>query len=482
MKFFTRLGLLALGLACAKTAQAAPPQHAPHDMPVVIWPTMTPAGDQSAPLPVHRPAQTEAVFDRAQELDATLKDGAQDLGFSLRVSDPGPAAGHTRDLDLIERAAQDSADGTAGTWVVSPRVEYDGNDDYTVRLVGVPPKGRELRVRVETVKGADVAARGLVMLRDLLSPATAAQASVSEEQREQVNAQAGQGMMGPLRSQGRALLAVNGALFGGYVAFSIQRASGNDDPRVLYPLLALGTAGGLGAALLAGEEWDISTGDALVLSGAAWWSAGSGVLLANGFNVGPLTDRYAWGVGAGLGGLALGTFALTRSKMDEGDAVLVNSGAALGMALGGASELFYRGTTDTTLVTPYTGSGLGAAIGLVGGGTLATFVTVSPSRALLIDLGTGLGGLAGAAAASPLVFEDLNPGKSRGFIAIAGGSALVGGGVAWFLTRNSDHEKIPAPAPPPQSAHVVPFGGVVGSSATPSGQVPAYGGGLRGDF
>jgi hypothetical protein len=478
MMFRRAIPLLALGLACAKTANAAPPQH---DMPVVIWPTMTPAGDQAAPAPVHRPAQTEAVFDRAQELDATLKDGAQDLGFSLRVSDAGPAAGHARDQDLIDRAAVDSEDGTPGTWVVSPRVEYDGNDDYTVRIVAVPPKGRELRVRVETVKGADVAARGLVMLRDLLSPATAAQASVSEEQRESVNAQAGQGVMGPLRSQGRALLAVNGALFGAYVAFSIQRASGNDDPRVLYPLLAVGTAGGLGAALLAGEEWDISTGDAWVLSGAAWWGAGSGVLLANGFNVGPLTDRYAWGVGAGLGGLALGTFALTRSKMDEGDAVLVNSGAALGFVLGGASELFYRGTTDTSVVTPYTGSGLGAAIGLVGGGTLASFVTVSPSRALLIDLGTGLGGLAGAAAASPLVFDNLNPGKSRGFIAIAGGSALVGGGIAWFMTRNADHDK-PLVQEKARASHVVPFGGVVGQSATPSGQVPAYGGGLRGDF
>ncbi|MEO8875769.1 MAG: hypothetical protein ABI461_09300 [Polyangiaceae bacterium] len=475
---------MALGLAMPGIAQAAPPRaaaHETHESPVVIWPALTPVGDQGAVAAVHRPLQTEAVFDRAQELDATLRDGAQDLGYALRVSDAGPAAGHMRDQDLIDRAAQGDVDATAGTWVVSPRVEYAGNDDYVVRLVAVPPKGRELRVRVETVKGPDVAARGLVMLRDLLSPSTAAQASASEAQRERVDDQAGQGVMMPIRSQGRALLAINGALFGAYVAFSIQRASGSDDPRVLYPLLALGTGGGLGAALLVADDWDISTGDAWVLSGAAWWGAGSGVLLANGLNVGPLTDRYAWGVGAGLGGLALGTFALTRSKMDEGDAVLVNSGAALGFALGGASELFYRGTTNTSEVTPYTGSGLGAAIGLVGGGTLASFVTVSPSRALLIDLGTGLGGLAGAAAASPLVFENLNPGKSRGFIAITGGTALLGGGLAWLLTRSSDHEK-PKPSPPVSSAHVVPFGGVVGASATPNGQVPAYGGGIRGDF
>jgi len=484
-----RAGVLASLLVAPSSAIAAPQRgsetdHAPatRESPVVIWPAMTPAGDQANPIAIHRPLQTEAVFDRAQELDATLRDGAQDLGYALRVSDPGPAPGHVRDQDLLDRAAQgDAADATAGTWVVSPRVEYSGNDDYVVRLVAVPPKGRELRVRVETVKGPDVAARGLVMLRDLLSPSTAAQASASEEQRERIDNQAGQGVMSPLRSQGRALLAVNGALFGAYVAFSIQRASGDDDPRVLYPLLALGTAGGLGAALLASEEWDISTGDAWVLSGAAWWGAGSGVMLANGFNVGPLTDRYAWGVGAGLGGLALGTFALTRSKMDEGDAVLVNSGAAIGFALGGASELFYRGTTNTSEVTPYTGAGLGAAIGLVGSGALASFVTVSPSRGLLIDLGTGLGGLAGAAAASPLVFENLNPGKSRAFIAITSGTALLGGGVAWFLTRNGDSEKS-KPSPPASSAHLLPFGGVVGSSATPSGQVPAYGGGIRGDF
>jgi len=65
------------------------------------------------------------------------------------------------------------------------------------------------------------------------------------------------------------VLAVNGALFGAFVAYSVQRASGNDDPRVLYPLLALGTGVGIGTSLLASEEWDIGTGQ-------AWFLAGSG--------------------------------------------------------------------------------------------------------------------------------------------------------------------------------------------------------------
>ena len=59
-----------------------------------------------------------------------------------------------------------------GTWVVSARLEPAGSGAFVVRIVAVPPEGRELRVRVETVKAEDVAVRGLVMLRDLLAPTT----------------------------------------------------------------------------------------------------------------------------------------------------------------------------------------------------------------------------------------------------------------------------------------------------------------------
>src|SRR6185369_2651058 len=103
----------------------------------------------------------------------------------------------------------------------------------------------------------------------------------------------------------------------------------------------------------------------------------------------------------------LATFALTRHPMDEGDAVLAHSGAGLGLALGGLTDLAYRGTTEAV---PYTGAGYGSEIGLVGAGILSTQVRVSPSRVLLVDLGVGLGGLAGAAAASPLLFGDITEG------------------------------------------------------------------------
>jgi hypothetical protein len=464
-------------------AQAAPDDGAsPAERPVVVWPTLTPAGDDASAVAVHKPSGGEGtVYARAQELDATLRDAVQDLGYALDIGDQGPVMGHARDLDMIERAgrarAREGAEGEPhGTWVVSARLEPAGSDAFLLRIVVVPPRSKQLRVRVERVTGADVAVRGLVVLRELLaSPGSAA----STEASARPLASATTGIMNELRSPGRAVLAANAALFGAFAAFSIQRASGSDDPRLLYPLLTVGTGVGLGAALLVAAEWDVSTGDAWTLAGAAWWGAGAGILLANGQKVQPLDDRYAWGIGGGLAGLGLATFALTRSRADEGDAVLVHSGAGLGLGLGALADLFARGELEKT---PHTGAGLGSAIGLATAGAVATFVQVSPSRVMLVDLGAGLGAVAGAAAGSALVFEDVTPAKTRGFVASAFGGALVGGSIAWWLTRATPAAGPSAPASPAAALRMAPFGGVVGGSATPTGQVPAYGAGVRGVF
>jgi hypothetical protein len=461
---------LALALTLLLTSAAA---SAEGGGPIVVWPTLTPAGDDASPVPLHRPTVADHALEaRAQELDATLRDAAADLGFTLDVADPGPAPGRARDADILERAKGRGA--ATGTWVVSARLEPASGDSFVERILAVPPNGRELRVRVETVKDADVSVRGLVMLRDLLSPAAAAQADATERERERVDTSARAGIMGPLRSPGRAVLAVNSALFGGYVAFSIQRASGSDDPRVLYPLLALGTGIGLGGALLIAEEWDVSTGDAWYLAAGAWWGAASGVFIANGLHVQPFTDRYSWGIGTGLAGVGLATFALTRTKMDEGDAILTHSGAALGLLAGSVVELLYRGTTT---VTPYTGAGYGAAVGLLGAGAMAVGVQASPSRVLLVDLGAGLGALAGAAVGSPLVFENTTPGNTRGFLATTLGGTAAGGALAWWLTRDAKKTKAPAILVPG-----APTAGIIGQSTTRTGTVPAYGVGWQGNF
>jgi len=411
------------------------------------------------------------MYARSQELDSTLRDAVQDLGFTLDVADVGPTMGHARDIDMLERAQHATTKTTAassdsGTWVISARLEQASGDSFMLRIVAVPPKGKQLRVRVERVSGADVSVRGLVLLRDLLTTTPGA----PSDPRERPSESAGAGIMTPLRSQGRAVLAANAALFGAFMAFSVQRASGSDDPRLLYPLLTLGTGLGLGSALLVAEEWNVGTGDAWTLAGGAWWGAGAGILIANGQHVNPLADRYAWGVGGGLVGLGLATFSLTRHKADEGDAVLVHSGAGLGLGLGALADFFYRGDLEKT---PYTGAGFGSAIGLITGGTLATITRVSASRLLLIDLGAGLGAAAGAAAGSPLVFENVTPDKTRGFVAATFGGTLLGAGAAWYFTRKSSSTEPVLPRPP-KAYRWTPYGGMIG----PSG----YGLGVNGIF
>jgi hypothetical protein len=116
--------------------------------------------------------------------------------------------------------------------------------------------------------------------------------------------------------------------------------------------------------------------------------------------------------------------------------------------------------------------GYGTAVGLVAAGALATRVTVSPSRVLLVDLGVGGGALLGAAAASPLLFQDLqNPAESntRGWLSATVAGSLAGGAVAWWLTRDASPKK--------GSAHLpgAPSAGIIGTSATRSGAAPVYG-------
>jgi hypothetical protein len=306
------------------------------------------------------------------------------------------------------------------------------------------------------------------MLRDLLSPATAAQAAI-EQEREKAARGTSQGITSPLRSQGRAVLAVNAGLFGGFSAFSVQRASGSADPRVLYPLLALGTGIGVGAALLVADEWDLTSGDAWVLSAGAWWGAASAIMIAAGRNIQPFDDRYSWGVGGGLIGAAAATVAIARTSMDDGDAMLVHSGGTFGLLLGGAGELLYRGAT-LSQTNAYSGGGYGTAVGLIAAGALATQVTVSPSRVLLVDVGVGGGALIGAAIGSPLIFQNATPAKTRGWLATTIGGSIGGGLGAWWLTRDFGAAKL-------QRIGLLggPSAGIVGSSLTSRGETPVYG-------
>jgi hypothetical protein len=383
----------------------------------ILLPTAVP---DKAELALH-PENTEQLKKLAHQLDAILSEAVQDLGLTLTVSDRSRDAIPTDDM-LVERAAE--------SWIVSPRVSLEGSG-VRLRIVAVAPGQNVLRERTQRVEPQELEVRANVMMRDVVrsaGPQTFTTAPHAEPEPVLDSEDAP-------RSQGRAVLALNAAVVGGYVGFSLQHASGSDDARLTYPLVALGTGIGLGASMLIADEWDITLGDAWFLSAGAWWPIASGVLLAKSYQVQD-EDRYVYGLVAASAGVSLGVAALSVRPMSEGGAVLAHSGGAAGTVIGGLTEMAYRGSTK---LTPERGLGYGAGIGVLAAGALATQVRVTSSRMLLIDLSASLGALTGAAAASPLLLvrEKESSARNRLWLASIAAGTVIGGGIGWLSTRGA---------------------------------------------
>lgn len=442
--------------AAPPTAVAAPgPEVVAH---AVIGPVLTTDGASAKgdkDIPWRKVSSGDLFVAKAREVELALRDAAQDLGLAVDYGIPLASDG-VRDADLVKSAA-------AGHWVISPRLEQVGSDGFVLRMVAVPPKSPAMLVRVERTDGAHLATRAAVILRDFvqmkigagtsaITPEENAPPPEEEEKR---------------RSKGRPVLAVSSTLFGLFTAYSIHRASGRDDPRLLYPLLALGSGIGLGASLLVADEWNVTPGDAWTIAAGSWWGVVAGSSWAAG-RAAPNDDRYAWGLAGGLVGTTAAAAWTAVHRFDDGGATLVHSGAALGTFVGGLTDLLVRGNVKESAAT---GAGLGAGTGFLAGGILAMFVQTSAQRVLLVDLGAGLGALAGASVASPLVFKDETAARTRLFVTSVLGGTVLGGSLAWLATRDS------APKPTKTATHVLP---VIGPLGTPD--VPSYGAGVFGLF
>jgi hypothetical protein len=406
----------------------------------------------------------------ARRLDSIITEAVQDLGLTLDVSNRITVGARTLSEDaLIERATE--------SWVISPRLEASG-DRLRVRIVAVPPGSRVLLVRSQEMTPREVAIRALVMTRDVVQAGRHAPAEPDPDRPPKPEPDSKR-FATHARSQGRAVLALNAAAFGGYVGFTLQHASGSDDDRLTYPLIALGTGIGLGGSMIVADEWDVGLGDAWFLSAGAWWPGAAGFLLADGYDVDPEEDRHVYALLGVASGVTLATTALTFKGMGEGGATLTHSGGAFGLILGGLTQIAIDGDTDAT---PTLGMGYGTGVGVVLAGATATQLQVNGSRVLLVDLGAGLGGLGGAAAASPLVFGDeRSKSKNRIWVGSVAAGVIAGGTIGYLMT---EPKRSSAGFAPPRrgsrSASFLPYAGVIGSSATPNGSTPVYGGGVEG--
>jgi hypothetical protein len=286
----------------------------------------------------------------------------------------------------------------------------------------------------------------------------------------------------PARSAGRAILVINATLYGGLVGYSIERASGSDDPRLLYPLLAVGAAVGLGGSIIVAEEWDVGVGDAWFLAAGAWWpTIGAHLIYEGRFaeHAGDSTDeRWAFGLVGGTVGITIATLSLTYRGMGDGGAVVAHSGGALGLVFGGLTELAVRARSVTSddpdiFRTPFAGMGYGAVLGWLAGSALATPVRFRPSRVLTVDMGAALGGLAGAALASPLLFNEPTATEQRGWLGATAGGALLGAGIAWFATQESEPRA--ASRGRGLASLGYPSAGILGESEAAGMRAPIYG-------
>lgn len=457
----------------AVALSSAPAWAGPND--AILLPTVTPrpwAPDEREPTFV-RPEELRNrwLSGWAHQLDVVLGEAAQDLGLTLDVSGGRPLGPEELSEAGLVAFAQES-------WVISPRIEAVGAQ-LRVRIVAVPPGSQVLLSRSLELEPEVLELRTMVMLRDLVRAGRGTRGSEAEP-REVVESD---NVVSPARSAGRAVLALNAAVFGGYIGLSLQHASGSEDPRLTYPMVALGSGIGLGASMIVADEWDVGLGDAWYLAAGAWWPLTAGWLLAESYDVEPSTDRYAYGLAGAAAGITLATTALTFRPMGDGGASLAHSGGALGVLLGALTQMAYEGSTE---LAPTRGMGYGAALGVLGFGALATQIRVPASRVLFIDLAASLGALTGAAVASPLLLapEDQNETaqstRERLWIGGVGAGLLVGASVGYLLTKPAAE----TPAAPTQSSAApgLTWRPEVGAIARDSRGRLAYGLGLSGTW
>ncbi len=327
-----------------------------------------------------------------------------------------------------------------------------------IDLAGASPSSQRAQI-----PPADLAVKAVVMLRALLGHGAAREPIIAVPALPPDGTTLG----------GRVSLFVNATLFGGLVGFSIQRASGSDDPRVLYPIIGVGAGIGLGAAYLASREWSVNAADAWYFAAGAWWPSLAGHMIYQGrFAPRSPNDRWVFGLLGGVAGAGIATLGLTLGSMSEGGVALAHSGGGFGLAFGALLEIVARGDAKAV---PFSGMGYGAGIGWLAAAALATRVQLSAARVLSADVGAIVFGLAGAGAASPLlVTAHGDPMKQRAWAAITLGASVTGAIVGGFVGKRFEGSRRRT------GADGAPLFGIIGESAVGEVRAPVFGAGWQG--
>jgi hypothetical protein len=361
----------------------------------------------------------------ARRLDAVLSEAVRDFGMTPLLGQPPVTQRDEPALAELARAAS----------VLSPELGLTGSE-IELRLVMVPRASEVLLVRAQRLAPSEVEVKSLGMLRELLEPTFE---RARPDCPPEPGTVPGERSEPTLRSEGRVVLALHAAALGGYLGFSLQRASGSDDARLTYPLSALGAAVGVGSAVIVADEWDIDVARAWFLGGSIVWPGIGTLLLVNGDGPDSPGRRHLLGILGSVGGLTLATAGLALGDVTEGGAALTHSGAALGLLLGGLAEMTLKGDAE---LTPRRGLGIGALAGVLVAGAVATRVPgPSSTDVLAVDLSALLGGLTGAALGTPvLVSQDESRTRDRIWLSGIMAGTIAGAALSYWITQSDAAE------------------------------------------
>ena len=429
----------------------------------LLWSTNALASDGALLFPTRVVADEKlepSATEHGKTLDRVIEEAAPDLALVRQALPAEPTEPGEETLPTLARAA----------WVVVPTLTLDAQG-MTLKLTAVAPGSSVLLTRVQRLRPSQLEMKAVVMLQELVQAGRVHETPVPNGTHPNPAP-----FDQPPASYGEAVLALNATLYGGYVGFTAHSASGSEDSRLVYPLVALGAGLGLGASMLVADEWNVTEGTAWYLSAGLTWPTLAGISLAEAYNARP-EHRHLYGLLGATSGLALATTMVSLHTTTPGQAALAHSGGAFGVLLGGLTE----GLVDPGLEEPpLRGIGYGSAAGVVLAGALAPIVDASPSRVLFVDLSASLGALTGAAVAAPalLVGDEVSDGRRQVVFASVIGGAVLGGALGIWITDDAP----PAPTfQGPYSAR--PEVGVIGMSETADGTLlPLYGAGLSGTW
>ena len=429
------------------SATEATPVHAepaPHDQAAASDEAEAPAV-HAEPAPHDQAANPPPPHEQqlARQVDAVLSEAARDLSLSVDLLIPASWAGTESEANALEgRLLEVSRNG----WAIAPQLERH-RGRFTLRLLAVPPGATVLQVVRVELQPERLELQTISALRALTKPDSKAPSKVDPPASSEKQPS----------SKGRAVLAVGGALAGGYFGFSLEHIGGSGDPRLVYPLMTLGAAVGVGASLVISEEWDITPAEAWYTLAAITWPTAAGILIAQ-HPAEHGDNQFLYGAAGTVAGLTLGTIGINLGEVEPAGALLTHSSAFFGSIFGALAE---RLGDPAQSRGPTLGMGVGMAAGTLIGGWGATFMKDVPSsRIVYINLATVLGMLTGAAAASPaIVGKNQSQSENRIWYSATAAGGVLGAVVGSVLTRNtppSDASPKPAAGASEHSWQVVP--------------------------